>query len=522
MEHAGAQESVLGPSTRGSRAAPPSLLPMLNFSLGSVHLPPTPTFPKFTLRRRWVSAGLVGMGVLLFGLVLWEGTWVPRWADEAVVLAEKPQPAPLSNATDAAGDGALFQDLYGTEYSHLRPVHYLADPPTANFRDALRNDTKYLTSFLSAGFTNDVMTIANMVFLAMVTSRVPIIPPFTSHINAVADPLTFSDIFDVPRLARALNAPILEWADVKDLAAAEAQRESGQDEVGCWNIWEVDNVFAEGPRGSFTARVLNLDISYTRAPASVKLIPDFEHDSHSSFWALARLDAPNASAEILADPVAHPTRLTEQGHALPPDEQLLCYDYVYYLCASEPFEYELDHYPAWNFVLRHFHWTSDLEQLGKTYLRRTFQLLDDAPIPPFIAIHARRGDFANWCGEASRDTCFPPLSTFNHCVDEIRAELLGTRGIASDTPIPVVLTSDERDETWWGAVAEVGWLRVDHARERTVERYGAFYPVVLDAVVQSFATGFVGTERSTFSTLARRRVTDWNRGVVRMAKWGAG
>lgn len=46
------------------------------------------------------------------------------------------------------------------------------------------------------------------------------------------------------------------------------------------------------------------------------------------------------------------------------------------------------------------------------------------------------------------------------------------------------------------------------------------YPVVLDAVVQSMAAGFVGTDRSTFSHMARRRVTDWNHGAVRLVKWG--
>lgn len=33
-------------------------------------------------------------------------------------------------------------------------------------------------------------------------------------------------------------------------------------------------------------------------------------------------------------------------------------------------------------------------------------------------------------------------------------------------------------------------------------------------------TGFVGTEGSTMSLLARRRVEDWNGGVTRTVKWG--
>ena len=32
--------------------------------------------------------------------------------------------------------------------------------------------------------------------------------------------------------------------------------------------------------------------------------------------------------------------------------------------------------------------------------------------------------------------------------------------------------------------------------------------------------GFVGTDLSTFSILARRRVEDWQQGVTRTVKWG--
>lgn len=36
----------------------------------------------------------------------------------------------------------------------------------------------------------------------------------------------------------------------------------------------------------------------------------------------------------------------------------------------------------------------------------------------------------------------------------------------------VIMTGDEKDAAWWGAVEERGWLRIDHAGERTAERFG--------------------------------------------------
>ena len=43
---------------------------------------------------------------------------------------------------------------------------------------------------------------------------------------------------------------------------------------------------------------------------------------------------------------------------------------------------------------------------------------------------------------------------------------------------------------------------------------------MIDAVIQSGGVGFLGTDRSTMSTLARRRVQSWHNGVVRTVKWG--
>ncbi|OBZ78653.1 hypothetical protein A0H81_00005 [Grifola frondosa] len=90
----------------------------------------------------------------------------------------------------------------------LRPENYFTSPATVHFRDSLHNDTQYITSFLSAGFTNDVMTLGNLIYLGLITSRVPILPPFTSYLGSDVEPLPFSEIFDVPRLILALNAPV--------------------------------------------------------------------------------------------------------------------------------------------------------------------------------------------------------------------------------------------------------------------------------------------------------------------------
>ncbi|KAH9931279.1 uncharacterized protein B0H18DRAFT_990914 [Fomitopsis serialis] len=403
---------------------------------------------------------------------------------------------------------------------HLNPLDYehgpLRGPSTAHFRDSLRDDRKYLTSWLVAGFTNDYMTIGNMIYLAMITSRVPVIPPFTSEIGGDRVPIPFSEIFDLPYLRTTLGIPVLEWQDIKNNNLA-ADLDAPPDELGCWSLWQAQSIGADSPRGSFSTSTLGLDISYTRAPDWIKLLPGFQHDMHSSFWSLARLAFPETRNEILANPAAHPTLPTQSGNSLPPDDQMLCYDILYYVVGAVPWEYELDHSPMWRFVVQHFKFTQRLEDIAGAYLRRTFNVPDGHEIPPYITVHARRGDFADWCGGVSREQCFPPLSAFAQRVFEVQNELRSRQGIEVTR---VIMTGNEKDPNWWNSVHELGWLKVDHDLERTVELYGKWYPVILDAIIQSRGIGFVGTDRSTFSSLARRRVAEWNNGAVRTVKWG--
>ena len=95
-----------------------------------------------------------------------------------------------------------------------------------------------------------------MIYLARASGTVPVLPPFTSHIEGEKPPLPFSRVFDVPRMSRALDTPLLDWAEVKDLDRAWAAE--AQDTLGCWNIWQVQSVHADGPRGSYTSVLLGL------------------------------------------------------------------------------------------------------------------------------------------------------------------------------------------------------------------------------------------------------------------------
>jgi len=387
------------------------------------------------------------------------------------------------------------------------PSTVLKGGPTLSFKDNLRADVQYITSWVSAGWTNDVMTYMNLLYLGLITDRVAIIAEFIpSHVGGHVTPVPFGEVFDVPRLRSLLEKPVLEWREFKQ------HNSTFVDDIGCWNTWEAVQYREHYPRRSRSTNDLNLDISYTKAPEWIKISPGFEHDQHVTFWSLARLAFPKTRAASLVPPLPSP----KHQLSLPPDEHLLCYDYLYYVSAHQPFELEYDYSPAWRYVGKYMHWTPALENLANKYVRRAIGVQEDAPIPPFISIHVRHHDFQNWCGETPIQDCFAPLPVIARRVQEIQQELVQTKGIKVNH---IIMTSDERDAAWWREVSELGWFTPDHTD--TVALYGEWYPVFIDAVIQSQGAGFVGTDRSTMSIIAARRVGSWQNGPHKMVKWGS-
>jgi len=309
--------------------------------------------------------------------------------------------------------------------------------------------------------------------------------------------------------------PILEWRDVKDLAAGSKRP---PEPLGCWSVWAPYDS-NQHPRGNFITGdlQLSLDLSYTPIMEPVKLMGMNEpHDPHVNLNKLASLGHHDVYLEVTRDnkPVSYPG----WPNIYPPDEHLMCIDFLYWASILKPFEWEASYSSGWK-IAKHLRWTPKLISLAQEYLMRLFNVPRKEDVPPFISIHARRRDFADWCDRPLED-CFAPLEAFEARVREIQAELQPR--FKNKDPLRVVITSDERDPAWWEKVRQRGWLFVNHGPngEDTERHYGSWHLPLLDAVIQSEGAGFVGTDRSTMSILSRRRVEEWHGGATRMVKWG--
>ncbi|KAF8973015.1 hypothetical protein BDZ97DRAFT_1752066 [Flammula alnicola] len=387
---------------------------------------------------------------------------------------------------------------------------------TKRFRDNLRNDTSYITSWSNAGLTNQFMSYVNMIYLSTLTDRIPIIPPFAPdhHISASAGIIPFGDIFDLDSLRNQMRTPILEWRDVKELpsGSSEPYSTSEVEDLGCWTTRPESE--GEPIRAENVVHHLGVDVSYTRVPVRTRLQPWDREELHVVLPQLAAVTYPRnpiVNAEDLNTLAPSP-----RGHFLRPDQHLTCFDTLYYATSgTKPFEWQFTWSPAWRTIGRYLTFTYGMKELGRDYLLRMFQTEGlSEEVPPFIAVHIRRGDFSAFCSHSDRshDDCFPPVSAYDKRVKEVQSDLISVHKL----PVwNVVVTSDETSPSFWADVRKQGWSYVNHTEEKTLERYGEWYPPLIDMVMQSYALGFVGTEDSTFSLVARRRIEDWNGGVAK-------
>ncbi|PPQ63687.1 hypothetical protein CVT24_004572 [Panaeolus cyanescens] len=439
-----------------------------------------------------------------------------RWGSDQVDVYEFLKTPGSVNIHDPHHQQVRFGCAPDQSNSHKEdwdPSLVLKGKPTKHFRDNLHEDLYYITAMSNAGFTNQFMSIVNMIYLGLITDRIPILPPFAPdhHISYDAGAVPFGRVFNVTRLSQALHKPIVEWHQVKDLPDETAVGDTNpgdREPLGCWSTRHGNE-----PKplrvNSFTNNLL-LDIAYTRAPTAARNNPS---DGDDVFLVFQKL-APFIFAKNPRPPLDGFYPLMERsplGHELGPDEQLTCFDFLYYITSSEVYEWRFSWSPVWRFVGRHIYFTDHVMDMAREYLLKSFG--QEKTIPSFIAVHARHGDFARMCPDSPND-CLISLKTFQKNVADVKEQI---RLIHKKVVNHVLIMSDETDPEFWKQVRELGWKYFDHEAWETVPKYGEWYAPIIDIAAQSLASGFVGTEDSTFSLVSARRVEDWNNGPVAWA-----
>jgi hypothetical protein len=103
------------------------------------------------------------------------------------------------------------------------------------------------------------MTYCNLIYIALLTQRIPIIPDFPpGHQGRKSGWVPFGKVFDTHRLAASLHIPILEWRDLKNESLPtedhqylwDTQNDYKHEVLGCWSLWSTHGHDHGRPRES--------------------------------------------------------------------------------------------------------------------------------------------------------------------------------------------------------------------------------------------------------------------------------
>ncbi|KAI4517033.1 hypothetical protein K525DRAFT_261224 [Schizophyllum commune Loenen D] len=236
----------------------------------------------------------------------------------------------------------------------------------ASFKDKLRADVKYLVQWGGpVGFSNQIISQFHILYLALLSERVPIIPPFIAngHVGFDEPLLSFSDVFDLDHLRAQLRAPVLEWSDVQ-------ASDGASDTLGCWALANWHEA-AQTPMDF--SHALGVDVVYTPVP----------HDPRSEYMYATVTVAELVHPGSALSQVYRSTSEAQQA-SLPPDDHIACFDFTYFVSSTA--DLNLDHsagsyWPAWWMAGRHVRFTRTVRERAQVQLRRAFALSSGDAVP---------------------------------------------------------------------------------------------------------------------------------------------
>ncbi|KAF9926360.1 hypothetical protein FBU30_004024 [Linnemannia zychae] len=153
--------------------------------------------------------------------------------------------------------------------------------------------------------------------------------------------------------------------------------------------------------------------------------------------------------------------------------------------------------------------------------------------PQFVGLHLRRGDFYRHClGIASPadpngwNRCYPSTDHIISLLDSTpftsHSTTLSTLASTSSSPtttattsnkkLPVLVLTNEHDPKELAKADAQNWIRVDHARLGTLEKFGRYGPILIDGALLARASLLVGVEYSTYFRTASKRAETWYHG----------
>ncbi|KAF8949188.1 hypothetical protein BGZ52_006064 [Haplosporangium bisporale] len=334
--------------------------------------------------------------------------------------------------------------------------------------DEIDPDTKYLVYLPYAGITNQFYGMLRGMEVAKATGRTLIIPPITasSHDKSKQNQ-PWSKFLNLKRFTDLTGIKVIEFHQLRDREQAEMSSLKCGITCGFGSKREIDFT----AKGFLKQWKFDLTLTPLRQDAN-KL------DTVTSLLAPYKEDR--------------------------------------YVCISNTYKISVKDKGEWERFGQHLHFTQEMEDFVQEFL--------DANLTPsesghrYITIHARRGDFAEYCANNFAGPklihCLPSTEQFAERIDQVQQRLNPALALSSASSmtemLPVFVATNERRPEELKKFAELGWRFIDHDAMGTAEKHGVFSPMIVDQLMMSHAQAFVGIQMSTFSRVGALRQRDWH------------
>ncbi|KAF9338842.1 hypothetical protein BGZ91_007762 [Linnemannia elongata] len=344
------------------------------------------------------------------------------------------------------------------------------------FEDSLdaSDSTQYITYLPYAGITNQFYGMLRGMEVAKALGRTLIIPPITasSHDKSKQNQ-PWSKFLDLDRFQELTGAKVVEFHKLRDVEQAEFNQLQCRITCGFGSKRTIDFT----AKGFLKQWKLNVTLSALSVDAT-------KIDTITKVLAPHRRDK--------------------------------------YICISNTYKISVPDKSEWERFGQHLHFTQELEDFVQTYLDKNLEKPDAVydpktrmtivPTQKYIAIHARRGDFAQYCQDNFKGPkmvhCLPSTEDFAARIDVIQARLNPTGSLKGI--LPVFVATNERRPEELKKFADLGWSYLDHDLMGTADELGVFGPMMVDQVFMAHAEALVGIQMSTFSRVGALRQRDWH------------
>ncbi|KAF9580049.1 hypothetical protein BGW38_003458, partial [Lunasporangiospora selenospora] len=368
-----------------------------------------------------------------------------------------------------------------------KPSTTLVQPFEESLRSAhLDNDnnedpadtTQYLTYLPYAGITNQFYGVLRGIALAQAMNRTLILPPITSSSHDKGKQhQPWSELLDLDRFRAQTGIRIVEMHQLRN--ASTTVRASLRCHVTCG--------FGSKRSIDFTATGF---LNQWKMDVTLESSGEPKVDEEDRMEVIVRRLEPLAKNQP-------------------------------YICVSNAYKVTLIGKPEWKIYGQYLYFTSGVEDFVRNYLYSKV-LVTPPPksetelspaarsLPPFIAIHVRRGDFIQYCEIRYKGPrmaqCLPSVEAIAERVEVVQERLQEK----FDERLPVIVATNERRPEELEKFANQGWHVLDHEQMGTADVLGFFGSVMVDQAFLAHAETLIGIQMSTFSRVGMLRQRSWN------------